>query len=145
MPEKTQSFANHTKIVPLYHGVVFVALVVNLGWSITKLIRTPSVDAGVGVVMAIALFILTFFVRVFALTVQDRVIRLEMRLKMREVLPVDLQSRIGDFTPGQLVALRFASDAELPGLAAQVLRDGIEDKSAIKKLITNWQADHLRA
>jgi hypothetical protein len=88
---------------------------------------------------------LFFAARVFALTVQDRVIRLEMRLRMKDVLPADLQPRILEFTPGQLVALRFASDGELPDLARAVLKDGIKDKKTIKQMITHWQADELRA
>jgi hypothetical protein len=77
--------------------------------------------------------------------VQDRVIRLEMRLRLAGVLPADLQARIPEFTVDQLVSLRFASDAELPGLARKVLDDKIADRKAIKQLIKEWQADYLRA
>jgi len=77
--------------------------------------------------------------------VQDRVIRLEMRLRMREILPADLHPRIAEFTPGQLVALRFAGDRELPVLARRVLDERLQDRKAIKQMITDWQADHLRA
>jgi hypothetical protein len=85
------------------------------------------------------------FARVFALTVQDRVIRLEMRLRMRELLPADLQPRINEFTHKQLVAMRFASDAELPALARTVLDERLTDGTAIKRLVRDWQADTLRA
>jgi hypothetical protein len=78
-------------------------------------------------------------------TVQDRVIRLEMLLRMQQMLPVDLRPRIGEFTVGQLVALRFASDAELPDLARKVLQDKVTDRKAIKQLVRDWQPDHLRA
>ena len=80
----------------------------------------------IGVLMALALFVLAFFARVFALTVQDRVIRLEMRLRLAEILPADLRPRIPEFTVGQLVSLRFAGDAELPALARKVLDEKIE-------------------
>jgi hypothetical protein len=80
-----------------------------------------------------------------ALTVQDRVIRLEERLRMRSLLPADLQPRINDFTVQQLVALRFASDDELPGLARKVIDGKIEDQKAIKRMVTNWRADCQRA
>ncbi len=80
----------------------------------------------------------------FALRVQDRVIRLEMRLRLRELLPLGLHPRIVDFTPSQLVAMRFASDAELSDLAVAVLRDHIHDKKVIKQMIKDWNADHLR-
>ena len=87
----------------------------------------------------------TFLARIFALTVQDRVIRLEMRLRLRELLPPDLQPRIGEFTRHQLVAMRFASDRELPAIARKVLDERLEDRKAIKLLVQEWEADHLRA
>jgi hypothetical protein len=86
-----------------------------------------------------------FQARIFALTVQDRVIRLEMRLRLRELLPPELAGRIDEFTAGQLVAMRFASDRELPVLARRVLDERLHDRKAIKQLIQEWQADHLRA
>ncbi len=81
----------------------------------------------------------------FALTVQDRVIRLEERLRFERLLPEDLKARIPEFTVAQLVSLRFASDAELPALARKVLSDNLTDRKTIKKLVQNWRADHLRA
>jgi len=81
----------------------------------------------------------------FALAVQDRLIRLEMQLRMQNILPVALRSRISDFTVGQLVALRFASDAELPALAGKVLADNLTDRKTIKQMIQNWRPDELRA
>lgn len=110
-----------------------------------RAVQAPSTDTILGVVTAAALLVLTFYARAFALTVQDRVIRLEMRLRLRELLPAALRSRIHEFTKGQLVAMRFASDAELPSLAEKVLQDRIEDRSTIKKMIATWEADHLRA
>jgi len=95
--------------------------------------------------MGIALAIMFLLARVFALTVQDRVIRLEMRLRLRELLPPDLQPRIHELTRHQLVALRFASDVELPVLTRRVLDEHLDDRKAIKQLIQSWQADHLRA
>jgi len=86
-----------------------------------------------------------FLARIFALTVQDRVIRLEMRLRLRDLLPADLQPRIPEFTRAQLVALRFAGDRELPALARRVLEERLTDRKAIKAMIVDWQADHLRA
>jgi hypothetical protein len=92
----------------------------------------------------VALIILALFARVFALKAQDRVIRLEMRLRMRDLLPEDLRERINDFTPTQMVGLRFASDAELPELARQVLDENITKSTPIKKMITDWQGDFFR-
>jgi len=145
MADKSQSFENHTKLVPLFHGFVLPVLLANLMWTTYKLITAPGADWAFRLLVAAALLFLALFVRVFVLKVQDRVIRLEMRLRLRELLPADLQGRITEFSPGQLVAMRFASDAELPAMAAQVLRDKIEDKKTIKKMIKSWQADHLRA
>jgi len=77
--------------------------------------------------------------------VQDRVIRLEMRLRLQQLLAQDLRVRIPEFTVGQLVALRFASDAELPDLARKTLDEKLTDRKAIKKMIRDWQPDELRA
>jgi hypothetical protein len=145
VPDKTQSLENHARLVPAFHGFVFLAFFVNFGLSAYRLVRAPGLDTGVALLVAAALIVFAYYARTFTLTVQDRVIRLEMRLRLKELLPAELQARIQDFTRGQLVAMRFASDAELPELAAKVLRDGIQDKKAIKTLIQNWQADHLRA
>ena len=80
-----------------------------------------------------------------ALTVQDRLIRLEERLRYERVLPADLKARIGEFTVTQLIALRFASDAELPALARKVLDDKISERKAIKQMVKTWKPDYLRA
>ncbi len=92
-----------------------------------------------------ALILLALSVRMMAMTVQDRVIRLEERLRMRALLPADLQPRIDEFAVAQLVSLRFASDEELPALAREVLEKRIEDRKAIKQMVKRWRADHLRA
>jgi hypothetical protein len=93
-----------------------------------------------------ALLIALFgFVRRSAVTVQDRLIRLEMRLRLAGLLPSELQPRIPEFTLDQLISLRFASDAELPALARKVLDEKLVDRKAIKRLIKDWQADYLRA
>jgi hypothetical protein len=109
------------------------------------MVRHFSADNVVAVLLAVALVIISFEARLFALRVQDRVIRLEMRLRMRDVLPADLQARIPEFTLGQLIALRFAGDSELPGLARKVLDEKLSDRTAIKKMVQNWQPDTLRA
>lgn len=145
MPEPAQTFQNHAKFVPVYHFVAFPIFLANLIWSWYRLFQLQTVDSLVAALTATALVVLFFMARVFALRVQDRVIRLEMRLRLREVLPPGLHPRITDFTPAQLVAMRFASDAELPDLAVAVLRDHIHNKKVIKQMIKDWNADHLRA
>ena len=103
-----------------------------------------SFDAILNVLVAAALIIVTLFARVFALKAQDRVIRLEMRLRMRDLLPEDLRGRINDFTATQMVGLRFAGDAELPDLARKVLDENITAATPIKKLVQDWQVDYCR-
>jgi len=141
-----QNFENHAKFVPTFHLFVMPVLTLNFAWSIYRFIHLWfSWDALIGLLTALALVLLMFHARLFALTVQDRVIRLEERLRMSRLLPADLQARIGEFTPKQLVALRFASDEELPELACKVLDDKINDLKTIKKSVKHWRADHLRA
>jgi len=140
-----QNFANHARLVPLYHGAAFFILAVNFFWTCYRLVVDRSVSAAIALLVAIALLIVWFYARLFVTTVQDRVIRLEMRLRLQQLLPADLKPRIGEFTVAQLVALRFAGDAELPVLARKVLDEGIADRAEIKKLVKDWQADYLRA
>ena len=140
-----QTFENHGRIVPAYHMGAFGILVIYLFWSLYKVVRYFSADAVIGLLLAIPLFLIFFYARMFALTVQDRVIRLEMRLRMERILPPDLQPRIQEFTVAQLVALRFASDEELPDLARRVLTENIADRKTIKKMVKHWNPDYLRA
>ena len=142
--EKPQSYENHAKIVPAYHVVGFAIVAINLLWSVWLLIKQPSIESVLALLMAIAFVIMLLYLRLFPLKVQDRLIRLEMRLRLTEILPEDLRARIGELSAGQLVALRFAGDDELPDLVRQVLDGQLEGRDAIKKSIKNWQADHLR-
>jgi Family of unknown function (DUF6526) len=141
----SQNFANHTKIVPPFHFVVLGIFTINLGWSIYRIAHAFSAESVISLLLAIAFILAALYGRLFALTVQDRVIRLEMRLRMLQLLPTDLRSRIPEFTVNQLVALRFASDGELPALARKVLDEKLSDRKTIKKMIQNWEPDFLRA
>jgi hypothetical protein len=141
-----QTFSNHAKLVPAFHFFVLPVFALNFIQSIIHLVKVGyTFDASVGVLTAAALIVLAFVARLFALTVQDRVIRLEERLRMERLLPEDLKPRIAEFSRSQLIALRFASDAELPALARKVLSDNVSDPKTIKQLVQNWRADHLRA
>jgi hypothetical protein len=140
-----QNFENHTKLVPAWHFVAAPILLLNLGVSIYNVVKFQSFYNIVLLLLAVALLIVWALSRVFTLTVQDRVIRLEMRLRLAELLSADMRPRIPEFTVAQLVSLRFASDAELPALAKKVLDEKINDRKAIKKMIKNWQPDELRA
>ena len=142
---KPQSFDNHTRILPAYHMGAFGPLAINFLWSGSRVVSNFSADAVVALLVAVALLLIFFHARIFALTVQDRVIRLEMRLRLEKLLPADLRPRISELTVSQLVALRFASDEELPALARKVLSENITDRKAIKQMIQKWNPDYLRA
>jgi len=142
---KAQSFDNHTRIIPLYHGVTFGIFVTNFFWHGWKLFREGITgDRIMLLLVAVALILLFFFARIFALTVQNRVIRNEMQLRLLSLLPPALASRSRELTLDQLIALRFASDAELPELCDTVLRDNIRDRKTIKRMIKSWQTDDVR-
>jgi len=144
MANQGQNFSNHARLVPPFHYVALPILLLNFIWSVRGLFNGMTFDAILSVLVAVALIIVALFARVFALGAQDRVIRLEMRLRMRDLLPEDLRGRINDFTPTQMVGLRFASDAELPELARKVLDENITKSTPIKKMITDWQGDCFR-
>ncbi len=145
MAGKPQSFEAHARWVPLYHFGISTILLLNLGWSLYQAYRAFSWPTLLAVLMALAFFGLFFFMRIFALTVQDRVIRLEMRLRLERLLDADLKARILELTKDQLIGLRFAGDAELPALVREVLEKSITDRTEIKRRIRDWQTDHLRA
>lgn len=143
--EKTQNYANHTRWQPLFHffaspvtGLYFVHTVVHA-------VQYPSSVHWMEALYAAAIFAGVLASRVMAVTVQNRVIRLEMRLRLRELLPAAMQPRIRELTVRQLVALRFAGDAEMPALVDRVLKGKFEKPRDIKRAITDWQADYLRA
>jgi hypothetical protein len=149
-----QNLSNHTKFVPAFHFFLLPVLSLNLiqagylvfsgfGSNHATSVRV-FIAAFINLLVAIALIVMALLVRLFALGVQDRVIRLEERLRYQQLLPTDLQSRINDFTINQLVSLRFASDSELPMLARKVLDGEIDNRKAIKQMIQNWRADYQR-
>lgn len=141
-----QSFENHARLVPGFHYVTFFLLAINLIYSIVHVVRAPFYwGALVSVASALALVFVALYGRLFALAVQNRVIRLEERLRMERLLPADLKPRIGEFTTRQLIALRFAGDEELPALARKVLDEKIGDAKAIKQMVKNWRQDFERA
>ncbi len=141
-----QNFAHHGRYVPLFHFFVIPVMAINFIRSLVRLWALGGSFEGIfGVLLAAALFVLVFYARTFPLAVQDRLIRLEERLRCERLLPADLQPRIGEFSADQMVALRFASDAELPALARKVLDEKLTERKAIKRLIKNWKPDYQRA
>lgn len=145
MARPVQSYKNHTRLLPPFHFFVVPVLLVNFLIAIWQVIRAPAVGTAWGLVLAAALLALGFVARGQAISVQDRVIRVEMRLRLQRLLPPDLQPRINDLTTRQLVALRFASDEELPDLVREVLAGNLPSQKSIKMRVKNWQADWLRA
>ncbi len=144
MSEKApQSFSHHRRIVPLFHVVCVGCLVAYFVYSAFKLVRVPSTDNFFQILLAFALLPLAWFARAFPVTAQDRIIRLEMKLRLQALAP-DLMPRFDRFDAKQLVALRFASDAELPDLARQVLDGKLIKGADIKRQIRDWRPDHLR-
>ena len=143
--DQAQNYSNHRRFVPGFHGVLFVLILAILAWSIKQLVSSFSAGTVIGLAAALSFALLFSYTRFFVMKVQDRVIRLEERLRMEALLPADLKSRINDFSIKQLVALRFASDGELPPLARKVLMENITDTNTIKQLIKDWRPDHARA
>ena len=140
-----QSFKNHGRFVPIYHVGVFFPLLINFFWACYQTYSAPTGDSAVRLLVAIALLLMFFSVRVQILTVQDRLIRLEMRLRLRDLLPADMRAKIAALSVGQLVALRFASDVEMPELVGEVLAGKLATQKEIKQRVTDWQADNQRA
>jgi len=139
-----QNFKNHVRLVPTFHFFVLPVLVLNFVQSIFRLVHSGfRWNEIVGVLTALALIFLALHARLFALRVQDRVIRLEERLRLMQLLSEPMRARIPELTVDQLCGLRFASDAELPKLAERALNEKLSRKQ-IKEAIQNWRPDYWR-
>lgn len=142
--EPLQTRENHARYVPFWHLIAAPILLVLFIWSIVRLARAPSADTIRDALLLFAILVVFWYARGFALRVQDRIIRLEEQLRYRRLLPADLIERLDAFTLAQYIALRFASDAELPELARTVLDQQLTEQKQIKAMIREWRADHLR-
>lgn len=138
-----QTYANHARFVPLYHFVAGPILIANAIYAIWQLKNGFGLGSILVAATAVALILIAFFTRFFALKAQDRVIRLEERLRLREVLLPSQHADIARLTIGQIVALRFASDAEISALVAASVNENLSS-SDIKKRITTWVPDETR-
>ena len=145
MAQGSQTYKNHVRWLPAFHFFVLPVLIANVFNQLSLLRATPTLGKVWAAVVAFALVMLALLSRIQANTVQDRVIRVEMRLRLKELLPADLKGRINDLTRDQLVALRFAGDAELPALVQDVLAGKLKTKKEIKMRVRDWQGDSLRA
>jgi hypothetical protein len=146
MADATQSYATHRRFFPLFHFFAIPLLVINL---IVRIIYA-WMHRGARLVwweiaVALALLAVAFASRVMVLTVQDRLITLEETTRLQRCLPDELRGRIGDLSKGQLIALRFCGDAELPDLTRSVLDGKVKGRDEIKKQIKTWRPDTQRA
>src|SRR5713226_2561586 len=141
--KKPQTFANHTRWDPLFHFFVLPVFFLLAIAGLVHFIWRPGLHSGLMFVVAVALATVVVKVRLNALRVQDRVIRLEERLRLAALLPEPLRSRIPELTEGQLVGLRFASDAEVPKLTERALSEKLS-QTDIKKSIQAWRPDYWR-
>jgi len=141
--QKVQNLKDHTRLDPMFHGFLTLVGLIMLIGSIMRMIQHPTWETHAHVLAVVWVIVLQFKVRLYALKVQDRVIRLEERLRMSQLLPESLRGRIGELGEAQLVGLRFASDAELAGLVQKTLEEKLDQKQ-IKQAIQNWRPDFWR-
>jgi Family of unknown function (DUF6526) len=142
--EPSQSFANHARMVPGFHYVTGTLVLVYLGWTAWNAMTTRGLNEHFQLLGAGALLGTCWYARAFPLKAQDRIIRLEEQLRLSRLLPEDLRLRIDELSARQLIALRFASDAEVAELVRWVLTDKVTDNKLIKQRIKSWRADFHR-
>ena len=143
MAKNPQSFKNHASFDPLFHVVLFGVLVVNLVVAIVFSVLHPSFWSIWIAILSLAVFIVLFRLRQYPLKVQDRVIRLEERLRLQALAPAEWHTQIYRLTEDQLIGLRFASDEEVVELAKQALEHNLSRKQ-IKERIRDWRSDYWR-
>ncbi|HMA04099.1 MAG: DUF6526 family protein [Gemmatimonas sp.] len=146
MATQTQTYGNHRRNYPLFHFVAAPLLSIYFVYAVYTFVKAPSVPTGMTAVLAAGVLAALFASRVMAVTVQDRLIRLEMTLRLQRVLgPAAAADALAKLPLARLIALRFASDAELPGLIARVLSQELSTNRQVKEAIREWQPDLLRA
>ncbi len=142
--EQTQTFQNHTRWFPLVHFVLMPILAINLIWQVVRAYQDFNWDRAENILIAVALLILGLAARLQALKAQDRVIRLEEKLRFRDVLSPEMAAKADNLTTGQLISLRFASDEELSDLVNRTVNGEFKNSKEIKLSIKNWRGDYLR-
>ena len=144
MPEQPpQSFANHTRLDPPFHYFVLPVFFFTLLLTIWKLIKNFGFESAWMVVVAVAAIVAIIKIRNYSLRQQDRIIRLEERLRLAALLPESSRGKIPMLSESQLIALRFASDAEVPALVEKTVAGNLKAVE-IKKAIVNWRPDYWR-
>jgi hypothetical protein len=144
MADQTQELGTHRRWVPAWHFFTVPVLVGNVVVVVVRFVRDPTINNGWGFLVALALLIGIVLSRNFPLRTQDRIIRLEERVRFQRVLPPDLRGRIDDLTTDQLIGLRFAPDDEVPELTRRALGGDLKSRADIKGAIKSWRADHMR-
>jgi hypothetical protein len=145
MEERAQDLSNHTQWRWMFHFTSLPILMINAIVWIMWFVKAPTMTSGWMAVVWFAIAMYVLDTRFSILTVQDRLIRLEMRMRLERVLGAAAKERIAKLSCSQLVALRFASDAELPSLVDRTLTGEFKKRKEIKQQIKDWQADWLRA
>lgn len=145
MPSAPQSYANHAQFTPLYHYFTSPLALGFLVWSIVRVAKAPTSDNVYFLIGALTMFGVVSVARLSPLRAQDRIIRLEEQLRYQRVLPAALaEQAMHAFSPRHYIALRFASDQELPGLVEKVIANpGLKGKE-IKQQIRTWRPDYFR-
>lgn len=144
MPETAQSYSNHVRRHAPFHFVLVPILLIHFVWCVIRLFKAPGFDSAEAVLLAIGLLLMMFLTRINPLRVQDRVIRLEEQLRFQRLLPADLAAKAGALPVGFIIALRFASDQELPELVRQAVEGKFAKPDQLKRAIKNWRGDYLR-
>lgn len=145
MSPTPQSYANHRRLFPIFHYFALPILLANVVMAVIHAIRQPSAFAAWLVVMSLGLVAGIVSVRASALIVQNRLIALEMRLRLAASLTPELRTRISELHLRHLIGLRFAGDAELPGLVERCLRGELATTDAVKRAVQDWRVDYVRA
>jgi hypothetical protein len=141
--KKPQTLANHARLDPPFHFFVLPVFGLSAIAATVHFLWRPSMHSAAFFVVAVAAATAITKIRMYSLRVQDRVIRLEERLRLALLLPEPLRSRIPELTEGQLIALRFASDGEVAKLAERALNEKLS-RADIKKAIQVWRPDYFR-
>jgi len=139
-----QNYASHRRFHPMFHFFAFPVLAINLLFHLYLLVRHPSWIGLWSCFVAAALVVTVFLARYYSLRQQDRIIRIEERLRLQSLLPEDLRSRINELRTSQLIGLRFCSDEELAEATRAVLAGEVTSQEDIKRRVQQWRADHHR-
>jgi len=140
---KSQDIKNHARLDPSYHVLLLGLYLLNLVYAGFHLYRQPSLSSGWYLVLSLAAIVPIFKLRTYPLKVQDRVIRLEERLRLQALAPQQWHAQIYRLSESQLIALRFAGDDEVVELAKQALEHNLNRKQ-IKERIKSWRSDEWR-